>query len=170
MAPGADELESEAEIVPPAGVRLEHPEGGGIQVYVTVTRGRRAILMLPRMVFVVGLAFTIQHAWRHHVFFAFWFIGLSFVRWLFGAARTSILINDRTIRVDGMRWFGSALILQRNEIKELAITRGSAFEVFQRVLVARLVDQRTATLLVGASAEQAEFVNGGLQRWLAGAG
>ena len=165
MSDAPKEPDAELELEPPLGVRLEHPEGG-LQVFMQIPRANRLCLAAPRLLFVLGILATLLHAFRHHVFFGFWFIGLPFVRWLFGAAQSSLFIGERVLRVDGVRWFGSSLVIPRDHVKEILATRGGFFQAFQRVILVRGLDQRTTPLLVGLSLEQAEFIDSGLQRWL----
>ena len=168
-APQGPDTEPEPELDPPPGVRLEHPEGG-VQVLVQIPRANRLCLAAPRLLFVLGILATILQAFRHHVFFGFWFIGLPFVPWLFGAAQSSLFIGEQVLRVDGVRWFGGSLVIPRDQVKEISTTRGGFFQAFQRVILVRGLDQRTTPLLVGLSLEQAEFIDGGLQRWLVSVG
>ena len=127
----------------------------------------RALAALPRLLFVGGVLFTLLQAWQHHVFIAFWFLGLPFLAWLRGPARRAVLLGERTLEVEGPRRLGRSYALPRSQIERIEIGRGGVYQLYQRALFVTLKDGRTAPILVGISAVQAEFVNGGLQRWLA---
>lgn len=152
----------------PAGLRLERPAAGGVRIELRLNALSRALSALPRLVLVGGVVFTLLQAWRHHVFIAFWFLGLPFLAWLRGPARRSLLLGERGLEVEGTGRFGRSFVLPRSQIARIAIGRGGIFQLYQRALFVTLNDGRAATLLVGLSAVQAEFVNGGLQRWLVG--
>ena len=115
-----------------------------------------------------GVVFTLLQAWRHHVFIAFWFLGLPFLAWLRGPARRSVLIGERQLEVEGTGRLARAFLLPRAQIQRIEIGRGGVYQLYQRALFVTLVDGRTAALFVGISSVQAQFVNEGLQRWLAG--
>jgi hypothetical protein len=100
------------------------------------------------------------------VFIFFWFLGLPLLSWLRGPAQRSLLIGERQLEIEGTRRFGRAFVLPRSQIESIEIGRGGLFRLYQRALLVKLADGGRATLLVGMSALQAQFVNGGLQRWL----
>jgi hypothetical protein len=166
--PTKDPDDAEYGVELPAGLRLERPASGGVRIELRLNAVSRALSALPRLLFVGGVVFTLLQAWRHHVFIAFWFLGLPFLAWLRGPARRSLLIGERVLEIEGARRFGRAFVLPRSQIERIEIGRGAVFQLYQRALFVTLIDGRTAPLLVGISAVQAEFVNGGLQRWLAG--
>jgi hypothetical protein len=166
--PTKDPNDPEYGVELPAGLRLERPESGGVRIELRLNAVSRALSALPRLVFVGGVLFTLLQAWRHQVFIAFWFLGLPFLAWLRGPARRSILLGERTLEVEATRRLGRSFVLPRSHIQRIEIGRGGVYQLYQRALFVTLVDGRTAPLLVGISAVQAEFVNGGLQRWLAG--
>ncbi|HEY3664603.1 MAG TPA: hypothetical protein VGL19_01340, partial [Polyangiaceae bacterium] len=72
------------------------------------------------------------------------------------------------LRVEGARWFGATVILPRLAITRIEIRRAGPMQLFQTALYAELKERRPERLFVGLAPEQAEFVNAGLQRWLAG--
>ena len=167
-APAAVPLEPELEneIRLPPGVELEQLGSGDERVQVRFPPGNRALVALPRIVLFVSGVFALAQAWRHHVFIAFWLFGLPFLRWLGGPVRGSLLNGRNQLELEGARSFGGTLVLPRARIAAIELGRGSLFQLFQRALYVRTVDERRARLLVGMSAAQAEFLNGGLQRWL----
>jgi hypothetical protein len=156
----------EAEIALPPGVELERLASGEERLVVRYTLGDRALLALPRMLLFGSVGYALVQAWRHHVFIAFWLFGLPFLRWLTGPARGSLLIGENRLELESARLFGGSFVLPRARIARIEVARGNLFQLFQRALYVRTVDEQTARLLVGISAEQAEFVNAGLQRWL----
>jgi hypothetical protein len=165
--PTKDPSDPEYGVELPQGLRLERPEAGGVRIELRLSTMNRALSALPRLVFVGGVVFTLLQAWRHHVFIAFWFLGLPFLAWLRGPARRSLLLGERTLEVEGTRRLGRSFVLPRSQIERIEIGRGGLYQLYQRALFVTLVDGRTAPILVGISAVQADFVNGGLQRWLA---
>jgi hypothetical protein len=167
--PTKDPSDPEYGVEPPAGLRLERPAAGGVRIELRLNAMSRVLAALPRLVLVGGVVFTLLQAWRHHVFIAFWVLGLPVLAWLRGPAQRSLLIGERTLEIEGPRRFGRSFVLPRSQIERIEIARGGAYQLYQRALFVTLVDGRSAPLLVGISAVQAEFVNGGLQRWLAGA-
>ena len=168
--PTKDPSDPEYGVELPAGLRLERPEAGGVRIELRLNAVSRALSALPRLLFVGGVVFTLLQAWRHHVFIAFWFLGLPFLAWLRGPVRRSVLLGERQLEVEGSRRMGRAFLLPRSQIERIEIGRGGVFQLYQRALFVTLSDGRSAPLFVGISAVQAEFVNSGLQRWLAGAG
>jgi hypothetical protein len=167
--PTQDPTDPEYGVELPAGLRLERPAAGGVRIELRLAAWNRALSALPRLFLVGGVVFTLLQAWRHHVFVFFWFLGLPFLAWLRGPARRSLLIGERQLELEGTRRIGRAFVLPRSQIQRIEIGRGGVFQLYQRALFVTLVDGRSAPLLVGISAVQAEFVNGGLQRWLSGA-
>ena len=163
--PTKDPSDPEYGVELPAGLRLERPESGGVRIELRLNPLSRALAALPRLVLVGGIVFTLLQAWRHHVFIAFWFLGLPFLAWLRGPARRSLLLGERTLEIEGTRRLGRAYVLPRSQIERIEIGRGGLYQLYQRALFVTLLDGRTAPLFVGISAVQAEFVNGGLQRW-----
>ena len=153
---------------PPAGVTLEYPPGAIVRIRVRISLAAQALVALPRLVlFALSLVLVVL-SWKHHVFLAFWLFGLPFLRWLRGGSRqTSLLVRERELEVESGNWLGGALTLPRTSVAGIAIGRAGVTRLYRRALVVRLEDQRVGWLFVGLSAEQAEFVNGGLQRWLA---
>ncbi len=166
--PTKDPSDPEYGVELPAGLRLERPATGGVRLELRLNPLSRALSALPRLLFVGGVVFTLLQAWRHHVFIAFWFLGLPFLAWLRGPAQRSLLIGERALEVEGTRRLGRSLLLPRSQIERVEIGRGGVYQLYQRALLVTLVDGRTSRLLVGISPVQAEFVNEGLQRWLAG--
>src|SRR6187431_653118 len=167
--PTQDPSDPEYGVQLPAGLRLERPESGGVRLELRSSAVSRALSALPRMLLVGAMAFGLLQAVRHHVFIFFWFLGLPFLAWLRGPARHSVLVGERTLEVEATQRMGRTLVLPRSQIARIEIVRGGLFQLYQRALFMTLVDGRTAPLFVGISAVQAEFVNGGLQRWLASA-
>jgi hypothetical protein len=155
-------------LVVPEGVQLEYLPDGGVRVRVQISAGRRVLLALPRFLSVLAAAVLLAQAWRHHVFVVFWFFGLPFVRWLRGPGPSSVLIGERALEVLGARWLGGAVVLPRLSIRQVVLRRAGPMQLFQTALYAELEAQRPERLFVGLSRAQAEFVNAGLQRWLAG--
>jgi len=168
--PTKDPSDPEYGVELPAGVRLERPQAGGVRIELRLSAVSRALSALPRLLFVGGVLFTLLQAWRHHVFIAFWFLGLPFLAWLRGPARRSVLLGERQLEVEGTRRMGRGFVLPRSQIERIEIGRGGVYQLYQRALFVTLSDGRSAPILVGISAVQAQFVNDGLQRWLAGAG
>ena len=164
--PTKDPSDPEYGVELPVGLRLERPESGGVRIELQLSAVSRVLMALPRLVLVGGVVFTLTQAFRHHVFIAFWILGLPFLAWLRGPARRSLLLGERTLEVEGTRRLGRSFVLPRSQIERFEIGRGGVFQLYQRALFVTLVDGRTAPLLVGISAVQADFVNGGLQRWL----
>lgn len=166
--PTKDPSDPEYGVELPAGLRLERPASGGVRIELRLNAVSRALSALPRLVLVGGVVFTLLQAWRHHVFIAFWFLGLPFLAWLRGPARRSVLIGERQLEVEGTGRLARAFLLPRAQIQRIEIGRGGVYQLYQRALFVTLVDGRTAALFVGISSVQAQFVNEGLQRWLAG--
>jgi hypothetical protein len=162
--------EPELDVDPPAGVTLEYPATGGVRVQVQVAPLSRLILALPRISLVAAVALLIVESWRHHLFVAFWFFGLPFLRWLRGPKHSSLLIAERSLEVAGAHWFGGTRSLPRVGIESIAIGRAGLLQMYRPALVVRDRDQHKTLIFAGLSAVQAEFVNGGLQRWLSGEG
>ena len=152
---------------PPAGVLLEYPPSTVVRIRVRVSAGAQALVALPRLVlFALALSLVVV-SWKHHVFLVFWLFGLPFLRWLRGGSRqTSLLVRERELEVESGHWLGGSLILPRSAVASIEIGRAGFTRLYQRALVVRLKDQRVGCLFVGLSAEQAAFVNGGLQRWM----
>ena len=152
---------------PPPGVVLEYPPSTVIRIRVRVSAGAQALVALPRLVlFALALALVVL-SWKHHVFLVFWLFGLPFLRWLRGGSRqTSLIVRERELELESGRWLGGALILPRSAVASIEIGRAGFTRLYRRALVIRLKDQRVGCLFVGLSAEQAAFVNGGLQRWM----
>jgi hypothetical protein len=152
---------------PPAGVLLEYPPSTVVRIRVRISAGAQALVALPRLVLFALALVLVVLSWKHHVFLAFWLFGLPFLRWLRGGPRqTSLLVRERNIELESGHWLGGALILPRPTVASIEIGRAGFTRLYQRALVVRLKDQRVGCLFVGLSAEQAAFVNGGLQRWL----
>jgi hypothetical protein len=156
-----------AEPVPPSGVLLEYPPAAVVRIQVRVSAGAQLLVALPRLVlFAAGIALIVL-SWKHHVFLAFWLFGLPFLRWLRGGRRqTAILVRERELVLESGHWLGGPMTLPRAEVASIEIGRAGFTRLRQRAIVLRLKDQRVGHLFVGLSAEQAEFVNGGLQRWM----
>lgn len=165
-APGEPELAAE----PPEGVLLEYLAAGGIRVQVQISRASQALLAVPRIGLLLSVLAVVIESWRHHLFIAFWFFGLPFLRWLRGPRQSSLLIGERALEVEGAHWFGGTRSLPRAGINSVTIGRAGPLRLFQRALVLRDRDRQTTLLFVGISAVQADFVNGGVQRWLADEG
>ena len=157
--PTKDPSDPEYGVELPAGLRLERPEAGGVRIELRLNAVSRALSALPRLLFVGGVVFTLLQAWRHHVFIAFWFLGLPFLAWLRGPVRRSVLLGERQLEVEGSRRMGRAFLLPRSQIERIEIGRGGVFQLYQRALFVTLIDGRSAPLFVGISAVQAEFVN-----------
>jgi hypothetical protein len=158
----------EPEVVPPSGVDLDYPSEGAVRVRVRIAMNSRLLLAVPRLLSFVAAMVLLAEAWRHHVLVFFWFFGLPFARWLRGPGQSSLLIGERALEIEGARLFGGALLLPRRAIKSFEIGRAGPLQLFQTALLAHTQDLQTIRLLVGLSPVQAEFVNGGLQRWLSG--
>jgi hypothetical protein len=156
------------EPTPPPGVILEHPPSTIVRIQVRVSARAQALMALPRIALLASALVLVFEAWRHHLFIVFWFIGLPFLRWLRGARQTALVVRERELELESQRWFGGPLILPRNAVASVEIGRAGFTRLYRRALVVRLKDGRVGWLFVGLSAVQAEFVNGGLQRWLAG--
>jgi hypothetical protein len=167
MIPAEPDFSPPAEAAP-AGVELEYQPDGDVRVRVRITAGRRVLLSLPRVLSLLAGTVLLLEAWRRRVFFFFWFFGLPFVRWLRGPGHGSVLIGERALQVEGARWLGATVILPRLAITRIEIRRAGPMQLFQTALYAELKEQRPERLFVGLAPEQAEFVNAGLQRWLAG--
>lgn len=167
--PTKDPNDPEYGVELPEGLRLERPASGGVRLELRLRPMNRALSALPRLALVGGVVFTLVQAWRHHVFVVFWFLGLPFLAWLRGPPRRAIVIDERQLEIEGMRRLGRSFIIPRSQIERIEIGRGGVYQMYQRALFVTLSDGRSAAILVGISAVQAEFVNGGLQRWLAGA-
>jgi hypothetical protein len=90
------------------------------------------------------------------------------VRWLRGRSQSSVLIGERALEIDGARWFGATVVLPRMAITRIEIGRAGPMQAFQVALYAHTNEARPERLFVGLSPAQAEYVNTGLQRWLAG--
>jgi hypothetical protein len=156
------------EAVPPAGVTLEYPPSAVVRIQVRVSAGAQLLVALPRLVlFAAGIALVVL-SWQHHVFLVFWLFGLPFLRWLRGGRRqTAILVRERELVLESGHWLGGPVIVTRPEVAKIEIGRAGLTRMRQRALCVCLKDHRVGHLFVGLSAEQAEFVNGGLQRWFA---
>ncbi|HYP77745.1 MAG TPA: hypothetical protein VER12_17360 [Polyangiaceae bacterium] len=168
--PTKDPSDPEYGVELPAGLRLERPATGGVRLELRLSPLNRALSALPRLVLVGAVVFTLLQAWRHHVFIAFWLVGLPFLAWLRGPTRRSVLIGERSLEVEGSGRFGGRFVLPRLQIERIEIGRAGLFQSYQRALFVTLVNGGRARILLGISAAQAEFVNGGLQRWLSGVG
>ncbi|MES1178468.1 MAG: hypothetical protein ABUL62_29370 [Myxococcales bacterium] len=164
LSPLDPELEPEIHL--PPGVDLERLASGEERVQVRYPVGNRLLVALPRLLLFVSGVFALAQAWRHHVFIAFWIFGLPFLRWLGGPVRGSLLIGANQLELEGARLFGGRVVLPRSRIARIALARGNLFQSFQRAIQVKTVDEQSTRVLVGLSAAQAEFVNGGLQRWL----
>jgi len=83
--------------------------------------------------------------------------------------------NHALVLIDGIRVNSATqglfdfAHLPLSQIDRIEIGRCGVFQLYQRALFVTLVDGRTMPLFVGVSAVQAEFMNGGLQRWLTSA-
>jgi type IV secretory pathway TrbD component len=152
---------------PPPGVLLEYPPSTIVRIQVRISAGAQALMSVPRLLLLLAAVVLVLESWKHHLFIAFWFLGLPFLRWLRGARQTRIVVREREIELESQRWFGGPLVLPRNVVASIEIGRSGFTRLYRRALVVRLKDRRVGWLFVGLSAEQAEFVNGGLQRWLA---
>jgi hypothetical protein len=153
---------------PPPGVELEYPPATIVRIRVRISARARVLIALPRILLLAVSVALILESWKHHLFIAFWFFGLPFLRWLRGARQTSLLVRERELELESGSWLGRAVILPRVDVASIEIGRAGFTRLYQRALVVRLKDRRLGSLFVGLSAAQAEFVNGGLQRWLAG--
>jgi hypothetical protein len=167
MISAGHELEPEPPALPP-GVQLDYQPDGGVRVHVRIAAGRRVLLLLPRMLSMLAALVLLYEAWRRRVFVFFWFFGLPFVRWLRGPRQTSVLIGERALEIEGARWFGATVVLPRIAITHIEIGRAGPLQAFQVALYAHTKEARPERLFVGLSPAQAEYVNTGLQRWLAG--
>jgi hypothetical protein len=155
------------EATPPAGVLLEYPPNAVVRIQVRVSAAAQLLVALPRLVlFAAGIALVVV-SWKHHVFLAFWLFGLPFLRWLRGGRRqTAILVRERELELESGHWLGGPVTLGRAEVASIEIGRAGLTRMNQRAIVLRLKDKRAGHLFVGLTAEQAEFVNDGLQRWM----
>jgi len=168
--PTKDPNDPEYGVELPAGLRLERPASGGVRLELRLSPTSRALSALPRLLLVGCVVFTLLQAWRHHVFIVFWFLGLPFLAWLRGPSQRAVLIGERQLEIEGTRRLGRAFVVPRSQIARIEIARAGFFQLYQRALLVTLRDGRAASILIGLSAAQAEFVNDGLQRWLAGSG
>lgn len=159
---------ADEEPTPPQGVILEYPPSTIVRIQVRISAQARALMAVPRITLLVSALVLVFEAWRHHLFIVFWFIGLPFLRWLRGAKQTALVVRERELELESQRWFGGPLILPRNAVASIEIGRAGFTRLGRRALVVRLKDGRMGWLFVGLSREQAEFVNGGLRRWLDG--
>lgn len=166
--PTQDPNDPEFGVEVPAGIRLERPASGGVRLALQLSAGRRAVAALPRLVIVGGLLFALVEAWRHRVFVVFWFLGLPLFAWLRGPSQRSIVLGDRALELEGTGLFARTHALPRSQIARFEIGRAGVRHLSQRALIATLTDGRKLRFFIGISAGQAEFVTGGLQRWLAG--
>jgi hypothetical protein len=166
--PTKDPSDPEYGVELPRGLRLERPESGGVRIELRLTARSRALAVLPRLLLLVAVVFTVLQAWRHHVFVFFWFLGLPFLAWLRGPSQRSLLIGERQLEVESTGRIRSSFVLPRYQIERVEIGRAGLLQAYQRALVVTCVDGRSARILPGVSAVQAEFVKAGLQRWLAG--
>jgi hypothetical protein len=166
--PTRDPDDPEYGVALPEGLRLERPASGGVRLELRLSPMKRALSALPRLLLVGGVVFTLLQAWQHHVFIVFWFLGLPFLAWLRGPAQRAVVLGERQLEIEGTRRFGRTFVIPRSQIERIEVGRGGVYQLYQRALFVTLVDGRSAPILVGISAVQAEFVNGGLQRWLAG--
>ena len=155
------------EPTPPTGVLLEYPPFSVVRIQVRVAAGAQLLVALPRLaLFAAGIALVVL-SWKHHVFLAFWLFGWPLLRWLRGGRRqTAILVRERELELESGHWLGGPVTLGRAEVSSIEIGRAGFTRLNQRAIVLRLKDNRVGHLFVGLSAEQAEFVNRGLQRWL----
>ncbi|HEY4107320.1 MAG TPA: hypothetical protein VGM44_25655 [Polyangiaceae bacterium] len=157
------------EVTPPAGVTLEYPPRAIVRISVRISSRAQALLAVPRIALFVAVLGLMLLSWRYHVFFFFWLFGLPFLRWLRGGpSETSIVVRERELELESRQWPLGPLVLARNEVAKVEIGHGGLTRANQRALVLTLKDKRRGALFVGLSAEQAEFVYGGLQRWLVG--
>ncbi len=152
---------------PPPGVSLAYPANAIVLITVRIAGRTLALLAVPRVVVTLAALALIAFSWRHRVFLFFWLFGLPFLRWLRGGPRqTSVLVQERELAIQSGHWLGGPLVVPRGEIASLAVGQAGFVQMRQRAIVVKLRDGRTGHLFVGLSAEQAEFVNDGLQRWL----
>jgi hypothetical protein len=157
------------EVTPPAGVTLEYPPRAIVRISVRVPTRAQVLMALPRMALFAAALGLMVLSWRYHVFLFFWLFGLPFLRWLRGGpSESAIVVRERELELESGHWLGGPLVLQRNEVTKIEIGNGGLTRANQRALVLTLKDERNGAIFVGLSAEQAEFVLGGLQRWLAG--
>lgn len=164
--PTKDPSDPEYGVELPEGLRLQRPASGGVRLELRLRPLGRVLSALPRLLLVGTIALTLVEAFRHHVFIAFWFLGLPFLAWLRGTAQRSVLIGERQLEVEEARRSAGTLALPRARIARIEIGRGALFQLYQRAIVVTLTDGRSARLFVGISPAQAEFVHRGLQRWL----
>lgn len=156
------------EPTPPAGVRLEHPPGSIVRIVVRVPASAQLLVALPRLVLTALTLALVVFSWQHHVYLVFWLFGLPFLRWLRGGQRqTSLLVRESELELESGQWFGGPLSWPRAAVVQIELGRAGPTQLNQRAILIRLKDRRIYRLFVGLSAEQAEFVLGGLQRWLA---
>jgi hypothetical protein len=162
LDPERDDLE------PPPGVLLEYPPNSVVRIQVRISAAAQAVVAVPRLLLFAAALALVVLSWKHHVFLAFWLFGLPFLRWLRGGPRqSSVLVRERELELQSGHWLGGPLILSRHDVASIAVGRAGFTRLRQRALVVQLRDGRSGSLFVGLSAAQAEFVNGGLQRWLA---
>jgi hypothetical protein len=156
------------EPTPPAGVRLEYPAGAIVRIIVRVPAGAQLLVALPRLVLTALTLALVVVSWQHHVYLVFWLFGLPFLRWLSGGQRqTAVLVRESELELESGQWLGRPLSWSRAAVAQIELGHAGATRLNQRAIVVRLKDRRTYQLFVGLSAEQAEFVLGGLRRWLA---
>jgi hypothetical protein len=155
------------EAAPPTGVLLEYPPSTIVRIQVRVSARAQLLVAVPRLVLFAAALALVVVSWKHHVFLAFWLFGLPFLRWLRGGRRqTALVVRERQLELESGQWLGGPMILPRAEVASIAIGRAGFTRLNQRAIVLRLKDGRVGTLFVGLSEAQAEFVNGGLQRWI----
>jgi hypothetical protein len=146
---------------------LEYPPSAIVRIRVRVPAGAQLLVALPRLVLFAAALALVVASWKHHVFLAFWLFGLPFLRWLRGGRRqTALLVRERDLELDSGQWLGGPMTLPRALVAKIEIGQAGIARMKQRAIVVRLADNRVGHLFVGLSAEQAAFVNGGLQRWL----
>ena len=139
-----------------------------MRILVRVPASAQLLVALPRLVLTALTLALVVVSWQHHVYLVFWLFGLPFLRWLRGGQRqTAVVVREGELELESGQWLGGPLRWSQAAVAQIELGRAGPTRLNQRAIVVRLKDGRTYELFVGLTAEQADFVLGGLQRWLA---
>jgi len=139
-----------------------------VRILVQVPASAQLLVALPRLALTALTLALVVVSWQHHVYLVFWLFGLPFLRWLRGGQRqTSVVVRESELELESGQWLGRPLSWSRAAVAQIDVGRAGLTRLNQRAIVVRLKDRQIFPLFVGLSAEQAEFVLGGLRRWLA---
>ena len=139
-----------------------------MRILVQVPASAQLLVALPRLALTALTLALVVVSWQHHVYLVFWLFGLPFLRWLRGGQRqTSVVVRESELELESGQWLGRPLSWSRAAVAQIDVGRAGLTRLNQRAIVVRLKDRQIFPLFVGLSAEQAEFVLGGLRRWLA---